>query len=831
MVLLVTLVDLLGALCGLAALKGLHFLLHEPRLDPAAITRDKPTALPPATPTAPPSTSKKSPIVLPGAEALTPAPGARLAGDSPFATSGSNRMNPEQARWSLPGLGTEDSAAFLRHRGGGSPAIEPMGAPWGGLAAPLGPSPAGWAINSNVGDRDRDPWSGPPGARPHRVSDAGADASGWALGTPPPYPYAQMASPSHPFYATSASGGRGMMQGTPAGAPMMDMSPQERFYWQQQQQRTSPIGGGWPTPGNTAPTSADRSYTPASGARGWGDILKDNRPFDYGHPLASPLMPSPGGPYMGPVVSSPLPPQPPGMRYGGQVYGGMSPGMSPASDAYPARAAMLQQQPQQAYGMYGEPGMGMGMSPGGSEPGGWPSYLPSPPSGSMGPMHYMLSPSSQPSPSPKPAARGSLDGVHAALPDTYSEALYAVFGDDYPYVELWTDRLREWISSHVVKTLLAAIERNHADVNRTTAALGADVKIAPLVPPDPPAPPTSWLSGLTEALGLGASGSSSSSASKRADPRSTPPGGAAVALPGGAMAGIGAAGQGTPAPSGKDGGSGGGAAAGGSAGAAGGVDSDTQVARLQAALEQHAQGMSPPMVECMDALHGRQMLQRLLSGGGAAGLLPFASVPLLYTVGRLREWSVGCCMARFRWDSGGDKGTGMNGSGGGGGSGRSPFPLSASRGNQWTPELPNDSQLLLYILCAFFEHPDWQFRWRTPARPLTVSSPFFVGALPPRPPQYYTAMLPSPPPEKHSGALALVTAANNPPAFFIFSNGQALPTLQGHNGLFHSIILFCRLVQRDHGGRVGTVDLRSPSINLLPLLEPSYAPEDESIYG
>ena len=73
-----------------------------------------------------------------------------------------------------------------------------------------------------------------------------------------------------------------------------------------------------------------------------------------------------------------------------------------------------------------------------------------------------------------------------------------------------------------------------------------------------------------------------------------------------------------------------------------------------------------------------QRLEALLQGQAPAGVLPPA--PRAYVLDRIQQLAKGPCMSVFVWNAGGSH-------------------LHAP----WTPDLPTDSALLLYLFCAYLE--------------------------------------------------------------------------------------------------------------------------------
>lgn len=95
------------------------------------------------------------------------------------------------------------------------------------------------------------------------------------------------------------------------------------------------------------------------------------------------------------------------------------------------------------------------------------------------------------------------------------------------------------------------------------------------------------------------------------------------------------------------------------------------------------------------------------------------------------------------------------------------------KGNKkWNPELPTDSHLLLYLFCAFLEHPKWMLHVDPTAYAGTQSSknPLFLGVLPPKErfPEKYVAVVSGAPSVLHPGACILAVGKQSPPVFALY---------------------------------------------------------------
>lgn len=101
---------------------------------------------------------------------------------------------------------------------------------------------------------------------------------------------------------------------------------------------------------------------------------------------------------------------------------------------------------------------------------------------------------------------------------------------------------------------------------------------------------------------------------------------------------------------------------------------------------------------------------------------------------------------------------------------------------KWTLELPTDSHLLLYLFCAFLEHPKWMLHV-DPSSYATAQSgknPLFLGFLPPKErfSEQYLAVVSSVPSVIHPGASVLVVGKQSPPIFALYWDKKLQFSLQ-----------------------------------------------------
>lgn len=99
-----------------------------------------------------------------------------------------------------------------------------------------------------------------------------------------------------------------------------------------------------------------------------------------------------------------------------------------------------------------------------------------------------------------------------------------------------------------------------------------------------------------------------------------------------------------------------------------------------------------------------------------------------------------------------------------------------------TLALPDDSHLLLYLFCAFLEHPKWMLHVDPPSNAGAQSSknPLFLGVLPPRErfPEKYISVISNAPSTLHHGALVLAVGKQSPTVFALYWDQKLQFSLQ-----------------------------------------------------
>ncbi|XP_027108170.2 uncharacterized protein [Coffea arabica] len=212
----------------------------------------------------------------------------------------------------------------------------------------------------------------------------------------------------------------------------------------------------------------------------------------------------------------------------------------------------------------------------------------------------------------------------------------------------------------------------------------------------------------------------------------------------------------------------------------------------------------PILQECIDAITEHQRLHTLMKGEWGKGLLPQSSVQADYTVQRIRELAEGTCVKNYEYLGSGEVYDKVN--------------------KKWTLELPTDSHLLLYLFCAFLEHPSWMLHVDPTSYAGSQSSknPLFLGVLPPKDrfPEKYIAVVSCFPSILHPGACILAVGKQSPPIFVLYWDKKPQFSLQGRTALWDSIILLCYKIKTSYGDIVRGMHLGSSALRILPVFHP-----------
>lgn len=225
------------------------------------------------------------------------------------------------------------------------------------------------------------------------------------------------------------------------------------------------------------------------------------------------------------------------------------------------------------------------------------------------------------------------------------------------------------------------------------------------------------------------------------------------------------------------------------------------MANMQQSPQQSA--VFPMIQECVDAITEHQRLHALLKGELIKGLRPQSSIPAEYTVQRVRELAEGTCLRNYehKW-----------------------IPETYDKlKKKYIPELPDDSHLLLYLFCAFLEHPRWRLHVDPPSHSGTQSSknPLFLGALPPKDrfPEKYIAVISGVPSILHPGACILAVGRESPPIFALYWDKKPQFSLQGRTALWDSILILCHRINLEYGGFVRGIHIGSSALSILPIFD------------
>lgn len=211
----------------------------------------------------------------------------------------------------------------------------------------------------------------------------------------------------------------------------------------------------------------------------------------------------------------------------------------------------------------------------------------------------------------------------------------------------------------------------------------------------------------------------------------------------------------------------------------------------------------PIMQDCVDAIAEHQRLQALVKGEWVKGLLPQSSVRADYSVQRIRELAEGTCLKNYEYLGSGE--------------------VYDKKNKKWTLELPSDSHLLLYLFCAFLEHPKWMLHLdaMSYAGAQSGKNPLFLGVLPPKErfPEKYIAVVSTVPSVLHPGACILAVGKQGPPIFALYWDKKLQFSLQGRTALWDSILLLCHKIKVGYGGVIRGMHLGASALSILPVME------------
>lgn len=120
------------------------------------------------------------------------------------------------------------------------------------------------------------------------------------------------------------------------------------------------------------------------------------------------------------------------------------------------------------------------------------------------------------------------------------------------------------------------------------------------------------------------------------------------------------------------------------------------------------------------------------------------------------------------------------------------------KNKKWSVEPPTDSHLLLYLFCAFLEHPNWMLH----LDPSSCSgihareNPLYLGVLPPKEifPEKYIAVVSGVPSTLHPGASVLAVDKHSPTRFALYWDKKVQFTLQVKDECFKSNFKFFLII-------------------------------------
>nr|XP_043631363.1 transmembrane protein 209 [Erigeron canadensis] len=214
--------------------------------------------------------------------------------------------------------------------------------------------------------------------------------------------------------------------------------------------------------------------------------------------------------------------------------------------------------------------------------------------------------------------------------------------------------------------------------------------------------------------------------------------------------------------------------------------------------QMQVQNPSIPLIQdCIDVITEHQKLLAIVKGEWTKGLLPQSSIRPDYTVQRIRELAAGTCVKNYEYTTNRDI---LN--------------------KKWT-EVPTDSHLLLYLFCAFLEHPKWTLHVDATCHAGVQSSknPLFLGVLPPKErfPEKYLAVISGVPSVLHPGACLLAVGKQSPPVFALYWDKKPQFSFEGRTALWDSVLLLCHKIKTDYGAIVRGTHLGSSALGILPI--------------
>ncbi|KAF8081988.1 hypothetical protein N665_0853s0002 [Sinapis alba] len=341
----------------------------------------------------------------------------------------------------------------------------------------------------------------------------------------------------------------------------------------------------------------------------------------------------------------------------------------------------------------------------------------------------------------------------------------------YPEIENWRDQLRQWCSSVLLKPLLNKIETSHIQVMQKTSNLGLNVTTSPVGSVLPPNGNITTILTLDQTQGYWQPHYSLDEHGLLQELRDS--------LIYTIVASVRAELR--------------------------GKKQDQTVRQLLTAQQQHAVHQQQAVrishiQECVNAISEYLRLQSLMKGEWASSLLPCNSFPVDYTVQRIRELAEGTCVKAYEYNMRED---------------------TREKNKKWSMEPPTDSHLLLYLFCAFLEHPNWMLHLDPNSGIHARENPLYLGVLPPKEifPEKYIAVVSGVPSTLHPGACVLAVDKQNPTRFALYWDNKVQFSLQGRTAAWDSMLLMCHIIKVSYGGVVRGVNLGSSSLNILQVFE------------
>ncbi|KAL4576917.1 hypothetical protein LXL04_013018 [Taraxacum kok-saghyz] len=231
------------------------------------------------------------------------------------------------------------------------------------------------------------------------------------------------------------------------------------------------------------------------------------------------------------------------------------------------------------------------------------------------------------------------------------------------------------------------------------------------------------------------------------------------------------------------------------------LDEEGLIGQLRVTLLQQIQNSTVPVVqECIDAISEHQKLIALMKGEWAKGLLPQSSIRADYTVQRIRELAAGTCVKNYEYITKEEK----------------------FNNKKWS-EVPTDSHLLLYLFCAFLEHPKWMLHVDPTSHVGSQSSrnPLFLGVLPSKDrfPEKYVGVICGVPSVLHPGGCVLAFDKKSSPVFALYWDKKPQFSFEGRTALWDSVLVVCHKIRSDYGGVVRGMHLGSSALGILSILD------------